>query len=63
MQNKYYKEGKKAYRQGKHWKDNPYSRTETLVSNEWQAWFNGWGDESDKIFLKLVKSGQISLTD
>ena len=45
------KHGAKDYRRGKKWSDCPYRPN----TKRRQAWFNGFGDEGDKDFLKLIK--------
>ncbi len=47
----YYREGQRAYQANKRWRDCPYKHG----TPKWQEWFNGWSDESDKDFIKLIK--------
>ena len=50
--NKYYQEGVKDWKAGKKRKDCPYK----FGTKKWQYWFNGWDDEGEKAFAKLLKT-------
>lgn len=58
-ENAIYREGQKAWRRNKRIKDCPYKQG----TNKFQIWVNGWGDESDKAFLKVVKKYPSLLVD
>jgi ribosome modulation factor len=49
--NKYYRQGVRDWKAGKKRSDCAYKHG----TQEWQQWFNGWSDQSDKAFLKIVK--------
>lgn len=52
-------QGVKDYNANKRLSDCPFKPG----TDEFQAWVNGWSDESDKLFLKLVKLNPKILAD
>lgn len=59
MKSKEYKEGERSWEVGLTRKDCPYPHP----SKQWQAWFNGWCDKSEKAFAQIAKLNPQILID